>query len=95
MPEIHFQVRWPDESRQSCYSPSSHIKEFFAAGQAYPLAEFLDRSRRGLAHASERVRERYGYACSSAAMQLEQIERIASGFAQTPGARVTVESFHE
>lgn len=95
MPELNFQVRWPDQSVQDCYSPSSTIGEFFAAGQAYPLAEILDRSRRAFAHASERVRQRYGYACSSAAAQLRQIEHQAERFAQTPGAQVTVESFQE
>lgn len=95
MPELNFTVRWPDQRIQTCYSPSSTIREFFAVGQAYALDEFLARSRRAFAHASERVRQRYGYACSSAASQLWQIEREAERFAQTPGAQVTVESFEE
>lgn len=93
MPEMNFRVRWPDASEQLCYSPSSTIREFFTVGEEYPLEEFLKRSRRGLELASERVRQRYGYACSSAASQLQQIEQTAARFAATPDARVTVKSF--
>ncbi len=95
MPEVRFHVRWPDDSEQQCYSPSSTIRDFFTPGEAYPLAEFLDRSRRALHLASERVRQRYGYACSSAAAQLEQIEHTATRYADTPDARVTVTAFED
>ena len=43
------------------------------------------------AAASERVREKYGFACSSAMDQLARIEAAAKR--QVPGGRVTVESF--
>jgi uncharacterized repeat protein (TIGR04042 family) len=92
---MSFRVRWPDSSEQLCYSPSSTTRDFFTPGETYPLAEFLERSRRALNLASERVRQRYGYACSSAATQLQQIEQAAARFAATPDARVTVQSFDE
>ena len=95
MPEMSFRVRWPDDSEQLCYSPSSTTRDFFTPGEAYPLDEFVERSRRALKLASERVRQRYGYACSSAAAQLQQIEQTAARFAATPDARVTVQSFEE
>lgn len=93
MPEMSFRVRWPDATEQLCYSPSSTTREFFTVGEAYPLDEFLERSRRALNLASERVRQRYGYTCSSAASQLEKIEQAAARFATTPDARVIVKSF--
>lgn len=95
MPELHFRVRWPDGSRTRCYSPSSTTRTFFDIGVAYPLEEFVARSRRAMHHASERVAARYGYACSSAAGQLAQIEQLAARFAQQPQAAVTVEAFEE
>ncbi len=95
MPEVTFHVRWPDASEQRCYSPSSTIKDFFTAGESYPLDEFLDRSRRALNHASERVRQRYGFACSSAMGQLQQIEHTAARFIEIKDARVTLKSFED
>jgi uncharacterized repeat protein (TIGR04042 family) len=43
--------------------------------------------------ASDRVRMKYGYMCSSAMDQLEQIESIAEKFSNIADAHVTVEAF--
>lgn len=93
MPAMYFNVRWPDNSTSKCYSPSSTITEFFEAGKSYPLAEFVAISRSALNKASDRVRMKYGYACSSAMDQLQQIETTAETFGDTADAHVTVESF--
>jgi uncharacterized repeat protein (TIGR04042 family) len=95
MPEMYFHVRWPDDTQSRCYSPSSTLREFFELDTPYPLNEFLARSRHALEHASERVRQRYGYACSSAASQLATIEHRAASFATTPNAVITVIAFDE
>ena len=63
MPEMRFRIAWPDGSTESCYSPSLVIKDYFAAGQTYPLTDFLSRSRTALTIASERVRAKYGFPC--------------------------------
>lgn len=93
MPELHFRVRWPDGSVQRCYSPSSTIADHFDAGESYALEDFVGRSRRGLQLASERVRMRHGFACTSAAAQLEEIERAAGAFRRDGGGRVTIVAF--
>ncbi len=95
MPELHFHVRWPDGSMQRCYSPSRSIKDFLAAGESYALDDFVERSRSALQFASERVRRRYGFACTSAAAQLEEIECAAGAFTPGDGGRVTVVQFEE
>lgn len=94
MPVLHFRVEWPDGSEANCYSPSTVIREYFAPGTRYALDEFLEIARAALGAASERVRERYGYACSSALDQLAQIERDAARFRDRPDAHVTVIDFH-
>jgi uncharacterized repeat protein (TIGR04042 family) len=78
MPEIIFTVQLPDGTMKGCYSPSTVVQRYFAAGEEMPAAEFLRRSRAALAAASERVRARFGYSCSSAAAQLAEIERWIS-----------------
>jgi len=93
MPELRFSVRWPDGSVDECYSPSTVVKEHLQAGADYPLAEFLARSRAALHGASERVRARYGYSCSSAMEQLARIEHKAGAFAGEPAAQVRIERF--
>ena len=51
--------------------------------------------REALNIASERVRAKYGYACSQAMDQLGRIEHIAARFATQPGAQVEVLAFEE
>lgn len=91
MPEMRFHIRWPDGRRESCYSPSLVVRDYLKEGESYALADFLNRSRAALTIASERVRARYGHACSLALGQLARIETAAGGF--TPDAFVIVETF--
>lgn len=95
MPEMRFHVRWPDGRAETCYSPSLVIKDFFAPGEVYPLADFLARSRTALAIASDRVMARYGMPCSRAMAQLARIEAAAAPFLDHPDAHVTVVAFDE
>lgn len=93
MPEMHFRIRWPNGQPESCYSPSVVIKEFFVAGESYPLADFIDRSRTALNLASDRVRARYGHPCARAQAQLARIEAAAAVFSDLPAAQVRVDAF--
>ncbi len=95
MPEMRFVVRWPDGRRESCYSPSLVIKDFFHEGESYLLADFLARSREALGIASDRVKSKYGFACSLALGQLAQIEAAGAHFADAPDAKVLCETFLE
>ena len=91
MPEMHFHVRWPDGRREACYSPSLVVKDFFTPGESYALDDFVEKTRTALGIASERVREKYGFACTSALEQLARIEAAAER--QEAGGLVTVEAF--
>ncbi|BAN28057.1 putative uncharacterized protein (plasmid) [Caballeronia insecticola] len=87
---MHFRIRWPDGVEANCYSPSTVVGEFFTAGESYAIGDFVARSRKALNIGSERVREKYGFACSAALDQLARIEEDARRFTQTHDARVTV-----
>jgi len=95
MPEMRFLIRWPDGRAESCYSPSLVVKDYLVPGETYPLPDFIERSRAMLNIASERVRAKYGFACSSAMDQLARIETAAAAFSHLPDAHVTVEAFEE
>ncbi len=93
MPAMHFHLRWPDASESRCYSPSLVIKDYLEPGRSYPLPDFMRRAREALAIASERVRAKYGFACSRATDQLAQIEATAACF--DAQSRVEVLRFDE
>jgi uncharacterized repeat protein (TIGR04042 family) len=92
---MHFQLRWPDGSEARCYSPSLVIKDYFQPGTSYALPLFMTQVREALNIASERVRLKYGFVCSQAMDQLDQIEHTAVRFADHPDATVLVVAFHE
>jgi uncharacterized repeat protein (TIGR04042 family) len=93
MPEMWFEVRWPDGSSDTCYSPSLVIKDYFREGEAYALMDFLQRSRTALKIASDRVEAKYGHACNLALGQLSAIEAAASRFDKDPDATVFCRRF--
>ena len=93
MPVVNFHIVWPDQRKVACYSPSRAIQEHLEAGREYALEDFMKRMRDGLNLASERVRAKYGYACSAALDQMEIIEQEAKRFSDMPQATVKVEKF--
>jgi uncharacterized repeat protein (TIGR04042 family) len=95
VPEMIFHIAWPDGSTELCYSPSLVIKDFFSTGETYAVPEFLQRSRIALTIASDRVRDKYGFACSRAMAQLARIESVAQRFDPAGNGGVTVTSFQE
>ena len=81
MPAVSFVLRWPDGVEQRCTSPSTVIHAHLEAGMCFTVGELVDRTAAALDAASERVRERYGFACTGAAEQQAAIERAASRYA--------------
>lgn len=89
MPEMTFDIRWPDGSTQSCYSPSLVMHDFLTTGQRYTVGELLTRTSTALQQASDRVRAKYGFACTSAAATNEEIMLSASRFADDAEITIT------
>jgi len=96
MPEMHFTIEWPDGQKQRCYSPSYVVEEHLSVGASYPASDFVDRTAHALQAASDRVRDRYGFACSSALDQLSEIqEKFSSLTAEQQAGRVVVQEFEK
>lgn len=95
MPAMHFTVRWPDASETRCYSPSLVIKDYFAPGTRYPLPDFMRAVREALHIASERVRAKYGFACSAAMDQLADLEQLAARWGDDPQQHIDLVSFDD
>lgn len=88
MPEMTFDVQWPDGRVQRCYSPSLVMHDYLTSGTEYTVADFLDRSGKALHEASERVRAKFGFACTSAAWTTEEITSTATEFLSAATIRV-------
>ncbi|MCG7429968.1 MSMEG_0570 family nitrogen starvation response protein [Dermacoccus nishinomiyaensis] len=80
MPEMRFAVRWPDGAETSHYSPSLVMHDYLVTGLRYPLQEFVSRTKEALDVASDRVREKYGFACTSAMASQEKIAANAAAY---------------
>ena len=86
MPEMRFQLLWPDGSETLCYSPSLVVAEHLSEGACYGVAA-------ALRIASDRVQQKYGMPCVRAHAQLAQIHAHAEAFASLENASVTVLRF--
>jgi uncharacterized repeat protein (TIGR04042 family) len=64
MPEVMLELRWPDGEASTFYSPSTVVYEFLQPGDQLTIAELEQKGLTALQEASERVRARYGFACT-------------------------------
>jgi uncharacterized repeat protein (TIGR04042 family) len=65
------------------------VREHLQVGGSYPLPEFLQRVSTALNIASDRVRAKYGFACSMAMDQLAAIETQAGAYPPESCVQVT------
>jgi uncharacterized repeat protein (TIGR04042 family) len=80
MPEMRFTVRWPDGAVSEHYSPSLVMHDHLTVGAGYAVADFVARTADALGEASERVRAKFGFACTSAMASEQQISALAAGY---------------
>ncbi|WP_312970954.1 MSMEG_0570 family nitrogen starvation response protein [Acinetobacter gerneri] len=90
MPSVNFTVKWPNGETGQYYSPSTVIYEYLNSGQDYALDDFLKQVENGLDQASERVRMRYGFACSEAMDNLATIKRQINILGLTAQDRIEI-----
>jgi uncharacterized repeat protein (TIGR04042 family) len=88
MPEMTFTVRWPDGTVDACYSPSLVMHDHLTVGESYTNEEFVARTTTALETASARVKAKYGFACTSALQQQDEIAARSVTF--DPHARIEI-----
>lgn len=79
MPEVYLPIEWPDKTTDRIYSPSTVINTYFKAGDQLSVAEFEVKIAEALTQASQRVKEKFGFECSSAMAELERLREAAKG----------------
>nr|WP_262561681.1 MSMEG_0570 family nitrogen starvation response protein [Acaryochloris sp. CCMEE 5410] len=93
MPEIRFQIQWPDGTQETCYSPSLVVKDYLEPGNIYELSDFIARSQTALTIASNRVKAKYGMPCSLALGQLQSLETRAQTYQDLANPKVQMIQF--
>ncbi|SBO42717.1 MSMEG_0570 family nitrogen starvation response protein [Cyanobium sp. NIES-981] len=88
MPEVQLTLQWPDGSRSRLYSPSTVILEHLPPGQQLTVAELEARGLAALAQASERVRARYGFACTRTDEEARKLQQSVAGFSAEQLVRI-------
>ena len=80
MPAVKFSVEWPNGEKNTYYSPSTIIHQYFEVGQKLNIEDFVKQSQEALSHASKRVEAKYGVACSAAQDQIVKITQKAEQY---------------
>ena len=80
MPVTYVHIEWPDHKVDRVYSPSSVIKDYFKPGEDLLVDVFLAACTKGLNNASERVRQKFGYACTSGMAELQRISNLCQDY---------------
>jgi uncharacterized repeat protein (TIGR04042 family) len=88
MPVTHVNIEWPDHKTDQIYSPSSVIEEYFEVGAILTISDFLAKCNAGLSEASERVRLKFGYACTSAQAETFRIKDRCDAFKATENVKI-------
>lgn len=80
MPEVHLTLEWPDGSTSELYSPSTVILQRLRPGQSLAVSALRTQGITALLEASERVRARYGFACTRTNEERLKLESMANRF---------------
>ena len=89
MPEVRFQLEWPDGQSSTLYSPSTVILDYLRPGDSLLVSELEVRGVEALRAASERVRARYGFACTRTDEEESQLRQWISRYSSDDTVRVT------
>ena len=89
MPEVRFQLEWPDGQSSTLYSPSTVILDYFKSGDSLSVSELESRGIEALRAASERVRARYGFACTRTDEEESQLRKWISRYRSDDTVRVS------
>jgi uncharacterized repeat protein (TIGR04042 family) len=92
MPEVILQLQWPDGRVSELYSPSTTILHHLQPGQTLSVAELQTRAMLALKQASERVRARYGFACTRTDEEWHKLQTSAASYG--PDQLVTITGQH-
>lgn len=89
VPEVLLTLQWPDGHTSELYSPSTVILEHLPPGTSLSVGELEQRGVEALRQASERVRARYGFACTRTDEEREKLRRQVAGYATDQQVKIS------
>jgi uncharacterized repeat protein (TIGR04042 family) len=89
MPEVRLQLEWPDGDTSEFYSPSTVVLAYLRPGDALSVADLEQRGVQALREASERVRARYGFACTRTDEEEQRLRQRLARYATGSTVKVT------
>ena len=78
MPELRFVLRWPDGTAETCYSPSTIVRDHFDPRHTLPDGGIPDAQPHRADRRQRPGQAIYGTPCSLALGQLARIETAAA-----------------
>jgi uncharacterized repeat protein (TIGR04042 family) len=88
MPEVLLELRWPDGEASRFYSPSTVVYDFLKPGETLSIAELEQKGLAALREASERVRARYGFACTRTDEEASKLQQRLARYGGTEKVEV-------
>lgn len=77
MPEVMVEIQYEGkEEKESFYSPSTCMFDFFEEGSIYPLEDFKRLMLEALKEANKRVIEKFGFGCFGCDMQIRKARNL-------------------
>jgi uncharacterized repeat protein (TIGR04042 family) len=73
----------PDGTASSFYSPSTVVYEYLKPGETLSIAELEQKGLAALKEASERVRQRYGFACTRTDEEAIKLQKRLAMYGQS------------
>jgi len=89
MPITYVHIKWPDDAEDHIYSPSRVIENYFTSEQEITISEFNNICGESLDEASERVAQKFGYACTSAMAEKQRIQKLCKNYRETEKVKIT------
>jgi len=89
MPEVSLMLEWPDGQATEMYSPSTVVLDYLKPGDEISIAKLGKVGFEALYQASERVRSRYGFACTRVDEEKAKLRRLLDKYATTDTVKVT------
>jgi uncharacterized repeat protein (TIGR04042 family) len=88
MPEVTLSLYWPDGEVSSFYSPSTVVYEFLKPDETLSIAELKQKGLAALREASERVRARYGFACTRTDEEAAKLQKRLAMYGDSDRVKV-------
>lgn len=90
MPEVVLELHWPDGETSSFYSPSTVVYQYLQPAETLSVAELEQKGLAALREASERVRARYGFACTRTDEEALKLQRSLARYSGNEHVQIGV-----